>query len=120
MRKFNWLSDETSIWNYIRTNLRVSFAIWEKSERMSILVGALVALAFATATFWGFDIEWSPWAIKSWAALLGAWFACLVLVVAPYRMWCTEKLRADALEQISQKPKTEPVRLTEDNEKNLP
>jgi hypothetical protein len=106
------------IWQYIKTNLRVSFTAWEKGERMSIVLGALIALAFAAFALWGFQISWDSWAVNSWVALLGAWFLCLVLIVTPYRLWAEQKKRIDEFE-TSLVPKLEIIHTIQDFQQTM-
>jgi hypothetical protein len=56
---------------YFTENLRLSFATWGVGQRMSNLIAVLAALVFAFLTLKGIDAEFSPFALRSGAALLG-------------------------------------------------
>ena len=85
---------------YWKENLYKSFVLWERHEAMSALIVALAIGLLALAT--GFSITaLSSIAVgASFFIGLGGWFALMVLVITPMRMWKEKKDKLDIFEQV--------------------
>jgi hypothetical protein len=85
------------VWKYICTNLQHSFGVWEKGERVSVLLGLLVAAAIAALPLIGISATTSIDLNTQLGLGFALWFAVLVLVVTPYRLW---REQSDEIERL--------------------
>jgi hypothetical protein len=85
-------------WEYLRTSFEETFLLWKKGEAVKKLATYLGAGALSAALALGYQISLTPQAWTVVAIGIAAWAALLVLVITPYRMWRTQRLRVIELE----------------------
>ena len=86
-----------SISEYVKENLSLSFASWSQGQKVSSLIGVLVAAVIVALGWIGLTIA-QPDVQKYWPVALVTFFLVLVLVVTPFRMWQRERRRAEGAE----------------------
>ncbi len=92
---------------YVLENFKLSLGVWDASERMSTLIGmVLAAAATAVLATFGYAIEIRG--VDKWQALLAIWFVVLFVFVTPFRMWKKQKQKIEAFEDAA-KPRVQLV-----------
>jgi hypothetical protein len=87
------------LWEYIKANLRHSFALWEVGERVSVLLGLLIAAAIAALPLIGISFVLDIDRARLGGLGLALWFVALMLVVTPFRLWREQNAKIATLEQ---------------------
>lgn len=93
------LEGMSALWQYIKRNAQTSFAIWERGEAAAVLIGAALAAVLALLSIYGLQIIFEFDIGAVFAGLLVAWFAFIVLIITPYRIWKDDKRRITELEE---------------------
>ena len=81
----------TSVKAYAKENLWHSFVFWEVGERVSVLLGFLIAAGLAGLSLYGISVVIEADTIQWFIVGFGFWFLFLVLVVTHYRLWADQR-----------------------------
>jgi hypothetical protein len=73
--------------------------VWEGAERVSVLLGFLIAALLAALSLYGISVVLEPTFYQKIAVALGLWFVFLMLVVTPYRLWREQAVKIETLER---------------------
>jgi len=83
---------------YMKENLKLSFASWSQGQKVGSLAGFLIAGAVTLLGSAGIAFYLQSSVHRYWPLALGFWFLFTVLVITPFRMWRYERNRVEVAE----------------------